>query len=99
MLLAGCCCVLGAVAVYLSHPNQVARARRLPGAVGWLGALACVAGLGLWIAAHGVLVGLSIALTLWMLVLALLPYAALWLGHGAPGARRADRRHHAREPS
>ena len=41
-----------------------------------IGGIACLLGLALWIFSHGVLVGITIALTLWMLVFALLPYLA-----------------------
>lgn len=81
----------GAALVYLAHPNQFLLARRLPAWAGWAGGVGCAASLGLWMAVDGVLVGLSIAMTLWMLVGTGLPYAAAWADARRPAPRRHGR--------
>ncbi|MES1929039.1 hypothetical protein SADO_07282 [Salinisphaera dokdonensis CL-ES53] len=96
MLLASLSCGIGAGLIYFAHPNQTARTRPLTPAVGGLGGLFCLVGLGLWIAEHGALVGLTIALTLWMLVFTLLPYLAAWLGKHPSPLRRPGQRGHSR---
>lgn len=80
----------GAAVVYLAHPNQILRVRRLPAIAGWAGGLACLAGLALWMVSHGVIVGLCLATTLWMLVGVGLPYLAAWADARRPRAARVS---------
>jgi len=68
---------LGALLLYLSHPNQGLRQRALPRSCQWTGYLLAVTGGVGWVATAGYRAGLFIAAMELMLLLAGLPLLSL----------------------
>ncbi|MBE1162850.1 hypothetical protein [Dyella acidiphila] len=69
---------LGAVAIYLTHPQQRLLGRPLTATARLAGMALIVASVWSWCAAGGVAAGVSGALTSLMLAWVALPYAAWW---------------------